>query len=106
MTLNESAKSVASSYDHWTHWISETSGASDPMLHTQAGLAAFVLAWLLLRRPLASGLPLLIVLLLALLNEVLDYFHQGLLWPEAGVDVLITCFWPLALTLTARARGR
>ena len=106
MTLNGSAKAFAESYDQSTRWISEMSGASDPMLHTQAGLAAFVLAWLLIKRPLGSGLPFLIVLVLATLNEILDYFHQGLLWPEAGVDVLVTVFWPMVLTLAARRKGR
>lgn len=104
-SINESARALASEYDRATHWVSNLSGASDPMLHVHAGLASFVLAWLLLRRPLSSGLPFAVAFGLAVLNEGLDYLHQGLRWPEAGLDLLITVFWPFVLTIAARARS-
>lgn len=102
MSLYVAAVQIAEAYHRATVWTAETSGMSEPTLHVHGGLAVFVLSWLVLRRPLAGGRPLLVVVVVALLNEVLDYLHQGLNGPEAVLDTLLTVAWPLALTLAAR----
>lgn len=106
MNFSEAVRALASAYNTATLWVSGASGASEPILHIHAGLAAFVFAWLLSRRQLDSISPFMFVLVLALLNEVFDFLHQGLKWPEVALDVGLTVFWPLVLTATFRAKAR
>lgn len=91
---------------------------SKDALHIHFGIAAYLIASALFRRPAGSLLPWLVVLGLELVNEGLDLAHDirygGLdLWGiGAGIkDILNTMFWPTALMLALRSglvavRGR
>lgn len=85
--------------------LSEFFGVSKDALHVHLGLLAFVLAVVLLRKPLASVLPWLCVLALESLNEILDFLRWHNL-PDyfAGTlkDVLNTMVWPTVFLLSAR----
>jgi hypothetical protein len=76
-------------------------------LHIYVGLAIFLLAAALLRRPLASLVPIGAVVAAALVGEAWDLIetraagarpHYGRNWH----DVWNTCFWPAVLFLLAR----
>ena len=76
-------------------------------LHIYVGLAIFLAAAALLRRPLGSWLPIAAVVAAALIGEAWDLVetrasgarpHYGRNWH----DVWNTCFWPAALFVLAR----
>jgi hypothetical protein len=82
-------------------------GLSKDALHIYVGLAVFLAAAWLLRRPLRSPLPWLAALAVACLGELLDaiddtrsfgYWRVG----ASMHDILNTLFWPTALLLLAR----
>lgn len=79
---------------------------SEDLIHVHAGLAIFVVTALLLRRRMRSVVPLTVVAVLALANEVVDY-QVGTGWESASsaLDFVNSLFWPLILFLLAR-RGR
>lgn len=102
--LEGGAGAVAEAYDQAVVWVAASLGASEPTLHVHSGLLIFVLAWWLSKKPLRSGWPLAVVIAAALLNELLDYLHQGLRWREACLDVLLTISWPIIITMVARVK--
>lgn len=61
-------------------WLEISIGLHEDALHIYAGLAALIAAALILRRPLASPLPWLILLVLALANEAYDLNYDP--WPD------------------------
>jgi hypothetical protein len=97
---------VANAYSQLKNDIGEMSGSQENLLHIHLGLIIFVLAALLMRRKMRSPLPLAIVAVFALMNEIVDFLSE---WPSSLshsiVDVANTLFWPLVLFLIAR-RGR
>jgi hypothetical protein len=82
-------------------------GLSRDALHIYFGLAVFLLSAAVLRKPLRSYAPWLVVWAAALFGELLDMrddlgFYGYWRW-DAGVhDVLNTMFWPSVLMLLAR----
>jgi hypothetical protein len=90
--------------------LESTLGLSRDALHVHVGLAVFVVAALVLRKPLHSPIPLAAAFLAAVMGEALDmsddlrslgYWR----WKESVGDVANTLFWPLALWALARWRG-
>jgi len=82
-------------------------GMGDDLMHVHLGLAIFVLSALILRKPMRSAWPIGLVVALALINEVVDYFVTPN-W-SAGLsllDVVNSVFWPTLLFLIARRTGR
>jgi hypothetical protein len=82
-------------------------GLSKDALHVHTGLAVFLLAALVFRKPLGSPLPLALVFLAALAGEALDlrddvtslgYWR----WRSSLGDIANTVFWPVVLWLLAR----
>lgn len=83
--------------------LGELTGMSENLIHVHVGLALFVLTALLLRRRMRSLVPLTVVAVAALANELVDY-AAGDGW-ELGMSTLDfanTLLWPLVLFLLAR----
>ena len=84
--------------------LSVLTGASQDLLHVHVGLLILVLAALLLRRKMRSPIPLALVAILALVNELVDWLaggpHTTLF--EQAIDFVNTVFWPAILFLLAR----
>ncbi len=76
-------------------------------LHVYAGLATLFLSALLLRKPLRSWLPWLMVLLVAVAAELLDLRDDSLTsgrlrWGASAHDIVNTLVWPTVILLLAR----
>ena len=87
--------------------IINASQLSRDALHVYVGLATFLLAALLFRRPLRSFAPLLAVVVVALLVEAVDLRDdlatRGYMrWLASTHDFVNTLFWPTVLLLLAR----
>lgn len=80
-------------------WISDKTGLADNLLHIHSGLAIFVLARLITRRPYSSLIPFLCVVLAEACNEVLDYLAYGWRPTDTYSDIANTLFWPLMISL-------
>ena len=96
----------AASYSHAKSALGHALGLSDDLLHVHLGLVIFVVAALLTRRRMRSWIPLLTVAVVAVANEVIDYFgpdpwNDGL----SALDLANTLVWPVVLFLLAR-RGK
>jgi len=82
-------------------------GLPKDALHIYVGLAVFLLAAALLRRPLRDWRPLAAVLAAALAGETWDLIDtwrtgEAPAWGRNWHDVWNTCFWPAVLFLCAR----
>lgn len=91
--------------------LSEFLGISKDALHIHIGLIIFLVASLVLRRPLSSWIPWLSLLAFEVVNEFMDAFHMhgGPSRMEiAGSlkDILNTMFWPTMMLLVLRWRSR
>ena len=92
-------------------FFQHASGMSMDALHVIAGVVLlFAAAWIL-RSSVARPLPLLIVCLVAALNEASDFRAE--IWPEFGMqageaakDLLLTLAVPLLIFLVARYRPK
>jgi hypothetical protein len=86
-------------------------GLSKDALHIHVGLAVFIIAALVLRKPWRSVVPWLAVLAVACAGELLDAVDNlrsigHWLWRASLHDLLNTLFWPTVLLLLARYRCR
>jgi hypothetical protein len=82
-------------------------GMGDDLMHVHLGLAIFVLSALILRKPMRSAWPIGLVVALALINEVVDYFVTPNWSPGLSLlDIVNSVFWPTLLFLIARRTGR
>ena len=82
-------------------------GLGRDALHIYAGLAVFLLAAWLLRRPLKSPVPLAAVVIVAIAGEAWDFLDTAnagkrLPWAGSWHDIWNTAFWPAILFLLAR----
>lgn len=90
-------------YDSAKGALEQMLGASEALLHVHFGLLIFVVAALVTRRRMASIAPLAIVVVLAGLNEVLDYLGPDPASPWlSAADFANSVFWPTVLFLIAR----
>jgi hypothetical protein len=88
-------------------WIQDLIGLSKDALHIYVGLAVFLLAALILRRPLRDWRPLAAVAAVALAGEIWDvveWTNRGNApqWNNHWHDLWNTTFWPLMLFALAR----
>jgi hypothetical protein len=86
-------------------------GISMDALHILVGVVAFIIFAMLLRRPLSSWLPWLLVLALTLVNEASDLWLEQ--WPSPGMqygesarDVVLTMVLPTLLLVAVRRLPR
>lgn len=83
--------------------LAKVTGAQEDLLHVHAGLLIFVVAALILRRKMRSPGPLIVVVVFAAANELLDWFAGEPALPlERYVDFANTVFWPAILFVLAR----
>jgi hypothetical protein len=90
-------------------WLSTEFHVSHAVLHIHLGLAIYLLTCLLLRRPLGSVLPWLVVALLELTNEASDFLRYYVsAWPWTPTntieDIVNTLFWPTVFVLVFHRR--
>ena len=94
-------------WESFKDWLSAKVHLTHHDLHLVLGIGLVLgLGWLL-RRPLGSWLPLLIVLALELLNELSDFVRYHVSnWPWTPratlIDIAITVVPPLLILLAAR----
>jgi hypothetical protein len=88
-------------------WLEHASGLDMDALHVHAGVALQIVAALVMRRPLRSPWPWLVLLSAEMANETYDYNYE--VWPDRGVqmaegvrDLWNTMLIPTAILLTAR----
>ena len=82
-------------------------GLPKDALHIYVGLAVFLAAAALLRRPLGSWAPIAAVLAAALIGEAWDLIETRAIGARPHLernwhDVWNTCFWPAVLFVLAR----
>lgn len=77
--------------------IGDGTGMADSLLHVHAGMAVLLCARFLTGYRLSTPVPLAVVALAELGNELLDRLHWGSWrWPDTTLDVINTLFWVLA----------
>ena len=96
--------------DSWYQFklfVEHASGISMDALHVLAGFGILLLASTFIRRSIASGWPLLLLLVLELANEAYDLSVER--WPDIGMqlgegakDLMLTIAVPAILTAIAR----
>lgn len=89
--------------------IIDMTGLTKDALHIHVGLAVFLGAALMLRKPLRSLAPWIIVLAVAAFAEALDLRSdraalRNWQWADSVHDIVNTLFWPSMLLLLARRR--
>ena len=88
-------------------WLTQVIGLPKDALHIYVGLTVFLLAAILLRRPLRSLVPIAAALAAASAGEAWDLYDswragERLRLDRSWHDVWNTCFWPFVLFLLAR----
>jgi hypothetical protein len=99
---------LLSQYAQFKLFLTQSLGVQEDLLHVHAGLLIFFATAVALRRRMRSRVPIALVYLFAMANEVIDLFSPGSArnqW-EPLVDVANTVFWPTLLFLLARRRAR
>jgi hypothetical protein len=99
--------SIVLGWEAFKDWLSATVHLTHHDLHLLLGVGLTLGFGWILRRPLGSWVPLLMVLALELLNETSDFARYYVSqWPwtpkETLVDIAITILPPLAIVLAAR----
>lgn len=87
-------------------WVHHGTGADPSVLHIHFGLALWLLAAFLLKKPLRDWRPFAVVLALQALNEVADrLLFGGWRWASnTSWDMIETLFWPFAIMVYLRWR--
>lgn len=94
---------LATGYAALKNKLATFTGAQEDLLHVHAGLLIFVVAALVLRRKMRSPAPLIVVVVFAAVNELLDQFGgEPASAIEPYVDFANTVFWPAVLFVLAR----
>jgi hypothetical protein len=92
-------------YQRFIQWIGDGTGLSDTILHIHAGMAVLMIARVVTRRSLGSLVPLSVVVVAELFNEVMDrLIYHSWRWPDTLGDIANTLFWPLAICVGIRLR--
>ena len=99
-------------YETAKTWLVDTSGISKDALHIYVALMVQFAAAQMFRRRLASGWPLLLLLLLEIANEAADYSHYRAWGPDpmagwagdTARDLFDTLCLPLIVFAIARLR--
>lgn len=87
-------------YEQAIQWIVSLCPQPDKFAHSYAGLTIWLLATLVLRRPLRSIMPLVVVVVAEVGNECIDRVaHGGWMWRDTLGDAGATWFWPSVLWL-------
>lgn len=91
-------------YEHVILSIVAACPGPDKFAHMSAGLGIWLLAAVVLRKPLASWPPVAIVIALECANEVVDRIAKGgWFWSDTLADVVITLIWPALFFIALRS---
>lgn len=90
-------------------FIEHASVVSSDALHVLVGVLVWIAIAMLLRRPVSTWRPWLILLALALFNEAVDLWverwpYRSMQYGESAKDIALTMFLPGVLLVLARAR--
>jgi hypothetical protein len=98
-------------WHHFKEWLEQASGLDMDALHVHAGILIQIAAAFVLRRPLRSPIPWLVVLAAILANELYDFRYEiwpqserGLQYAESAKDIWNTMLLPTLVLLLARYR--
>jgi len=95
--------SIIAKYEFWKNSFAAWTGVNDWLLHSQIGMAIFLLTAVAFRKPLSALLPLIVVALGEGLNEYFDKLTYGSWrWPDTSRDLAFTLAWPLLLYIFTR----
>jgi hypothetical protein len=87
--------------------IGDGTGMADSLLHVHAGMAVLLITRIVTGYRLSTPVPLAVVTLAELANEVLDRIYWGSWrWEDTSLDILNTMFWPTMLLIGLRLRDR
>ncbi len=101
------AMDIPALYAQLIQAIGDGTGMADSLLHVHAGLAVLLLTRVLSGYRLSTPVPLAVVALAELANEVLDRLHYGSWrWDDTLLDIVNTMFWPTMLFIGLRLRDR
>ena len=85
--------------------IGDGTGMADTLLHIHAGMAVLLIARVISGRSLSTPLPLAVVVVAEMANEVLDRLHyHSWRWADTSADIVNTLFWPTILFIGLRLR--
>ncbi len=92
---------IATNYAELVQWIRDNTDMSDTVLHIHAGMAVLVVARLATRYPLSHPVPLMVVVTIAVINEVLNRMAWGS-WRlhDTAMDFGYSILWPAILFAT------
>lgn len=94
-------------YAHLIAEIGDGTGMADSLLHVHAGMAVLLATRVITGYRLSTPIPLALVALAELGNEVLDRMHWGSWrWADTSLDIVNTLFWPTMLFIGLRVRDR
>jgi hypothetical protein len=92
-------------YQDFIVWIGNGTGLPDTVLHIHAGLAVLMLARVATGRSLGTFVPLSVVAVAELGNEVMDRITYGSWrWADTLSDIAHTLFWPAVICIGVRLR--
>ncbi len=98
---------IPARYAELINQIGDGTGMADSLLHVHAGMAVLLATRVITGRRLSTPLPLAMVALAELVNEVLDRIHWGSWrWSDTSSDIINTLFWPTMLFVGLRIRDR
>lgn len=73
--------------------------APDKFAHMTCGLVLWLLSAVVMSRPLYSWPPLLVIVVLEVANEYVDFLaNHSWRWPDTIPDAIATWFWPFVLS--------
>lgn len=105
--LSGSLQTMVWSWTEWKLFFERSISFSSDSVHVIAGGLILLAGALVLRKPISSRWPWLLVVVLIGLNEFIDLWVER--WPGAGLqygegakDVLLTMFLPTVLALSVR----
>lgn len=108
LDLISDLKTIALSWGETKQFVEHVIAFSLDAVHVIGGVLVLLAASLLLRKPVSSMQPWVVVLVLACINELIDLWIDQ--WPSPGMqygegvkDLLLTMLLPTVLFLTSRS---
>lgn len=105
--VSSNVQALMWSWLEWKLFLERSVAFSQDAVHVIVGVLLMIAAALLLRKPISSWWPWVVVLAATLINEFVDLWVEQ--WPEAAMqygegakDVLVTMFVPTVLLVSAR----
>lgn len=104
-------QAVMSSWHEWKLFVERSVAFSQDAIHVIVGVLLLLITASLLRKPLSSWWPWLVVLVSTFINEAIDLWVEK--WPDPAMqygegfkDLLLTMLLPTVLLVTTRSWPR